>query len=60
MAIKAVARKIAVMYYNIITKGVAYVENGIAAYEKQYQEIQMRLLEKRARQFNLKLTPIPI
>jgi len=60
VAIKAVARKIAVMYYNIITKGVAYVENGIAAYEKQYQEIQMRLLEKRARQFNLKLTPIPI
>ena len=58
VAIKAVARKIAVMYYYTLTQGISYVEQGIQAYDKQYQEGQRRLLEKRARQLNLQLVPI--
>ena len=58
VAIKAVARKIAVMYYFILTKGIEYVEQGIQAYEKQYLEVQRKLLEKRAKQLNLQLIPI--
>jgi transposase len=58
VAIKALARKIAVMYYFVLTKGIAYVEQGIQAYEKHYLEVQQKLLEKRAKQLNLQLVPI--
>jgi transposase len=58
VAIKAMARKIAIMYYDILTKGIKYVEQGIQAYEKRYQETQRNLLEKRAKLLNLQLVPI--
>jgi transposase len=60
VAIKAVARKIAVMYYFVLTKGIAYVEQGIRLYEKHYMEVQRKLLEKKAKQLNLQLVPIEI
>ena len=58
VAIKAVARKIAVMYYFVLTKGIAYVEQGIQLYEKHYLEVQRKLLEKKAKQLNLQLVPL--
>jgi len=58
VAIKAIARKIAVMYYYTLTQGVNFVEEGIKAYEDKYQLVQRRLLEKKAKQFNLQLIPL--
>lgn len=60
VAIKAVARKIAIMYYNSLMKGTAYVEKGIQEYEKNYRQMQLKLLEKKAKQLNLQLIPIEI
>lgn len=58
VAIKAIARKIAVMYYYTLTQGVNFVEQGITAYEEKYQQVQRKLLEKKAKQFHLQLIPI--
>jgi transposase len=57
VAIKATARKIAVMYFNAMTKGIQYVEHGIDQYNKQYQQTQLRILMKKAKQFNFQLVP---
>jgi len=59
VATKATARKIAVMYYNAMTKGLQYVEQGIEQYNKQYQETQLRILMKKAKQFHFQLVPEP-
>jgi len=58
VAIKALARKIATMYYNTLMKGIEYVEKGIQEYEKNYRQVQQKLLEKKAKQLNLQLIPI--
>lgn len=34
-AIKAIARKIAVIFYNVMTKGIEFVEEGIKLYEQK-------------------------
>lgn len=44
IAIKAGARKIAMAYYNIITKGKEYVETGIKNYQAKLQERELKLL----------------
>ena len=56
-AIKATARKIAVLYYNLLTKGFEYVEHGIELYQERFKEQQLRLLKKRAHAFGLQLIP---
>ena len=48
VAIKAVARKVAVLYYRTLKHGLTYVEKGLRQYEMQYQESQRRLLSKLA------------
>jgi transposase len=48
VAVKAVARKIALLYYRTLKHGLAYVENGLRKYEMQYEESQRRLLAKLA------------
>lgn len=48
-ALKATARKIAVIYYRIMTKGLAFVERGIELYEQKFKEQQLRLLQKKAK-----------
>jgi transposase len=58
IAIKATARKLAVMFYNIMTKGIEYVEQGIKKYEEKYKESLIKSLNKRAIQFNLKLVSL--
>lgn len=58
VAIKAIARKIATMYYYCLMKGIEYVEKGIQEYEKNYRLVQQKLLEKKAKQLNLQLIPI--
>jgi len=38
IAIKAGARKLAEAFYNLLTKGAAYVEQGVAKYQQQIQQ----------------------
>jgi transposase len=48
IAIKATARKIAVYFYNLLTKGVQFVEEGIRRYEQRYAEQQEKYLQRKA------------
>jgi len=58
VATKATARKIAVYYYNLMTKGIKFVAEGIAQYEERYKEQMLKSLTKRAKDMGLKLVPI--
>ncbi len=56
-AIKATARKIAVIFYNVMTKGIEFAEEGIKLYEQKIKERQMKYLQKQAKRFGMLLTP---
>ena len=58
VALKATARKIAERYYDLMTKGIEYVEQGINLYEQKFKEQQLKRLYKQAKLFNLQLAPI--
>lgn len=55
IAIKATARKIAELYYYMLSKGMEYVEQGITKYEEKLKEQQVIFLQKKAREMNLQL-----
>lgn len=46
------------MFYRATIKGLDYIEQGIEQYEKQWQEQQLKLLYKKAKELNFELTPI--
>lgn len=52
---KATARKLAVLYYRFMTKGMEYVEIGLIEYEKQYKEIMIRNLSRKAKILGLQI-----
>ncbi len=54
-ALKATARKIAVAYYRIMTKGIEFVEHGIELYQQKQIEQQKRYLLKKAAVLGLQL-----
>ncbi len=56
-AIKATARKIAVIFYNVMTKGIEFAEEGIKMYEQKVKERQLKYLHKQAKRFGLTLSP---
>jgi len=56
-AITATARKIAVIFYSMLTRGTEYVESGLDYYEKQYKKKLIKGLEKRAAQLGYQLIP---
>ncbi|MCZ7611518.1 MAG: IS110 family transposase [Ignavibacterium sp.] len=49
--------KIAVIFYNVMTKGIEFVEQGIKQYEQKIKERQLNYLHKQAKRFGLTLTP---
>jgi hypothetical protein len=55
VAIKAGARKLALAYYNALTKGIAYVEQGTKQYEEQIKRREMIALKKLAKKYNMQL-----
>ena len=57
-ALKATARKIAVIYYRIMTKGLAFVEHGIEIYQQKFKEQQLRLLHKKAKSLGFQLISV--
>jgi len=58
VAIRAVARKLAVLYYKLLTKGLEYVERGIKAYEEKLLEQKQRNILKAARNLGMELVEI--
>ena len=57
IASKAIARKLAELYYTLMTKGLDYVEEGIKRYEEKYREQTLRFLKKTAASFGFTLSP---
>jgi len=55
IAIKAGARKIAEAYYDALTKGINYVEQGAIKYAELLREKELSLLKKLAQKHNIKL-----
>jgi transposase len=56
VAIKAGARKLAIAYYNTLTKGAAYVEQGTKLYEEQIKRREIAALKKLAKKYNMQLS----
>lgn len=54
-AMKALARKLAELYYRVLRYGLAYAEQGLRVYEQKYAESQRRLLAKLAAKQGFKL-----
>jgi transposase len=55
IAIKAVARKVAIQYYNVIVHGLDFVEKGVKNYEKLLLARKHRSLEKLAKELNVQV-----
>ena len=55
IAIKAGARKLAVAFFNALTKGTDYVEQGTKKYEEQIKQREKAVLYKLAKKHNMKL-----
>ena len=55
IAIKAGARKLAEAYFNALTKGIDYVEQGVSKYEEQIKQREKAALYKLAKKHNLQV-----
>lgn len=55
IAIKATARKLAVLYWRMLVKGMDYVEKGIKTYEEKLKMQKERWLEKAAGELGFQL-----
>jgi len=55
VATKALARKLAGLYYRVLRYGLEYAEKGLREYEQKYEESQRRLLAKLAAKQGFKL-----
>lgn len=55
IAIKAGARKLALAYYNALTKGIDYVEQGTKKYQEHIKQREKAVLYKLAKKYNLQL-----
>jgi transposase len=62
VAMKALARKLAGLYYRVLRYGLEYAEQGLQKYNARYEEGQRRLLVKLAAQqgFQLVASPRPL
>ena len=58
-AITAAAHKLARIFYHLWTKGEAYADPGVDAYEKRYRERLVKNLERKAHALGLTLVPQP-
>lgn len=60
LANQALARKIATLYWNIMVKGIQFVEKGLAHYEQTFAQTEQRLLRKLASKHNMVLVQNPL
>jgi transposase len=56
-AITATARKIAVLFYNMLRHGMSYVDPGAAYYEDRYKQRVLNNLQRRAKSLGFVLRP---
>lgn len=59
VAMKALARKLAQLYYRTLRHGIAYAEKGLRDYEQKVAESQRRLLAKLAKKYGFQVVPLP-
>jgi hypothetical protein len=59
VANKALARKLAVLFWRVMVKGIDYVEYGLQQYEAKVLETKQRSLRRLARQLGQQLVPMP-
>ena len=52
IAIKAMARKLAILYWRLMVKGVNFVERGIQAFEEQIAANKLKTIMKLAKELN--------
>ena len=57
-AITATAYKLARIVYAMLKHGQAYAQKGMAEYEAEYKERQVRLLKKKAKELGFELREI--
>jgi transposase len=55
VAYKAGGRKIAEAYYNALTRGTTYVEQGVKKYEEQLRQKEKAVLKKLAKKHNMQI-----
>lgn len=55
IAMKATARKLAVLYYRFMTKAMDYVENGLKNYEDRFKLIMIKSIEKKAKDLGISI-----
>jgi hypothetical protein len=55
----ALARKLAVLFWRVMVKGMDYVEHGLANYEAKVLETKQRVLRRLAAQLGQQLLPMP-
>jgi transposase len=55
VANKAAARKVAELFYHCLSKGMSYVEQGLAQYEENYRQRSANALSKQARLLGLEV-----
>ena len=60
IAIKATARKLAVLYYHAITKGMGYIEKGIEDYNVQVTRTELQRLRKQASKLGFSLNEVVV
>lgn len=58
VANRALARKLAILFWRVMVKGLDFVEEGLARYEAQVLETKHRALRSLAKQLGQQLTPI--
>jgi len=59
VANKALARKLAVMFWQMMVHGVEYVEHGLKKYQARAALSEQRVLQKLARKHGMELVPCP-
>jgi transposase len=55
----ALARKLAILFWRVMVKGIDYVEHGLAHYEATVLQTKQRALRRLARQLGQQLVPAP-
>ena len=55
----ALARKLAVLFWRVMVKGMDYVEEGLARYEAKVIQTKQRVLKRLAKQLGQQLVPMP-
>jgi transposase len=56
----ALARKLAILFWRVMVKGMDYVEHGLKRYEAKVLETKQRTLKRLAKQLGQQLVPMPV